>query len=169
MTICKNCKLETTNPVFCCRSCSTSYNNRINPKRKPEHVCKTCGIPINSDRKYCKNHVQTIGNPLETLEDLQYNEVYKSSRDAKIRSRARTVYKKSNKPKYCIICKYDKHYEVCHITAISKYNKTALVSNVNHITNLIALCPNHHWEFDNGLLKITFEQANEGLSAKDWD
>ena len=68
---------------------------------------------------------------------------------------ARQVFKDSDKPKKCAICGYDKHYEVAHIVAVSDFDDDALVSEINDIDNLIALCPNHHWEYDNGILDIS--------------
>ena len=32
---------------------------------------------------------------------------------------------------------------------MSSFNSDALISEINSIDNLIALCPTHHWEFDN--------------------
>lgn len=54
----------------------------------------------------------------------------------------------------CKICGYDKHIEICHIIAVSKFNDDALIRDINASTNLVGLCPNHHWEFDNGLIKL---------------
>lgn len=31
----------------------------------------------------------------------------------------------------------------------------ATISDVNDPSNLVALCKNHHWEFDNGHLSLT--------------
>ena len=28
------------------------------------------------------------------------------------------------------------------------------IEEINNINNLIGLCPNHHWEYDNGLLEL---------------
>ena len=45
MNKCLTCGKETTNPKFCSRSCSASYNNRQYPKRgdgRPKY-CKNCG------------------------------------------------------------------------------------------------------------------------------
>ena len=30
------------------------------------------------------------------------------------------------------------------------------IAEINDISNLIGLCPNHHWEYDNGLLDLNF-------------
>ena len=35
--------------------------------------------------------------------------------------------------------------------AVADFDDGTLVSEIN---NLIALCPNHHWEYDNGLLEL---------------
>jgi predicted restriction endonuclease len=28
------------------------------------------------------------------------------------------------------------------------------LSEVNDLSNLVYLCPNHHWELDNGIIKL---------------
>lgn len=72
-----------------------------------------------------------------------------------IQKNARKNYNESDKPKQCIICGYDKHYEVAHIKAVSEFGDNALISEINDIENLVALCPNHHWEYDNNELDIS--------------
>lgn len=71
-----------------------------------------------------------------------------------IQKDARRTYINSNKSKQCIVCDYDKHYEVAHIKPVSDFDGNVLVSEINNIDNLIALCPNHHLEYDNGYLDI---------------
>ena len=53
-----------------------------------------------------------------------------------------------------VVCGYSIHYEVRHIRAVKSFPDTATMAEVHNINNLIALCPNHHWEFDNGLLVL---------------
>ena len=72
-----------------------------------------------------------------------------------IQKHARFVYQNSNKSKCCFYCGYDKHYEVAHKKSVSDFDdKSKIVDEINDVENLIALCPTHHWEFDNGFLKI---------------
>ena len=71
-----------------------------------------------------------------------------------IQGMARETYANSDKPKKCCICGYDKTYEVAHIKAVSEFDDSVLISEINDIRNLMALCPNHHWEYDNGILSI---------------
>lgn len=148
---CQNCGEPTTNKKFCSRSCATSFNNRANPKRKPEHKCAECGKPITANRVYCKDcsprqrdwSSVTIGE----LQDLASYQI-----SARIRELARKTYRSSDSPKCCVVCGYDNHYEVCHRKPISSFDASTPVSVVNDLNNLVALCPNHHWELDNGIL-----------------
>lgn len=41
-----------------------------------------------------------------------------------------------------------------NLKAVADFDDGTLVSEINDINNLIALCPNHHWEYDNGLLEL---------------
>lgn len=58
MAICKECKIETSNPSFCSRSCGAKFNNRKFPKRTAlipkEDFCLWCGGDIGKNAtKYC--------------------------------------------------------------------------------------------------------------------
>ena len=55
--------------------------------------------------------------------------------------------------KPCDVCGYDKHVELCHIIPVSSFPDDALLGEFNSDDNNRVLCRNHHWEFDNGLLK----------------
>lgn len=164
MNQCVQCSKETTNPKFCSRSCSASYNNKLNPKRLPEGRCTRCGRPITSGYTYCKQCFaeakRQIKYDIAMLGDFQ---CYTYQRNAKIRSAARRIYKRSSKSKVCAVCGYDKHYEVCHIKGINTFDDKTPISVVNSLDNLIALCPNHHWELDKGLIEVTRPGNDPGL------
>lgn len=78
---------------------------------------------------------------------------WQSARTA-IQKLARVKYFEYNKNSKCHICGYDKHVEVAHIKAVSQFDDSATIDEINSVNNLIGLCPNHHWEYDNGLLTI---------------
>ena len=78
---------------------------------------------------------------------------WQSARSA-IRKVANKVFKESKIPKKCIICGYDKHIEIAHIKSVASFDEYATIGEINSVDNLIALCPNHHWEYDNGLLNL---------------
>jgi len=63
-------------------------------------------------------------------------------------------YNNSDRPLICAICGYSNKVEICHIKSVASFSKAASISEINNIDNLVALCPNHHWEFDKGLINI---------------
>ena len=73
---------------------------------------------------------------------------------AAIRRHAHFIYNSSGGEKKCKVCGYDKHVEVCHIKSVSSFGDDDLITDINSFDNLIGLCPNHHWEFDNGYIEI---------------
>ena len=100
------------------------------------------------------------GTPSRQILNLKKGELFSKydnwqTARSSIQKYARIIYQNSNKPKQCICCNYDKHYEVAHIKAVSDFNDDTLISEINDIDNLIALCPNHHWEYDNTDFDIT--------------
>lgn len=83
-----------------------------------------------------------------TLKDAIYKYCHKSSAFALVRSRARALFIKLQ-INSCQKCGYDKHIEACHIKPINEFLEDTMLSEINSIENLIPLCPNCHWEFDN--------------------
>lgn len=150
--ICLNCGHKTHNPKFCSRNCAATINNKLSPKRQPENNCVNCNKQIKTINKYCKD-CRPTNNKDVTLGEVIYNTHHKSSAFALVRSRARNVLKKTA-PHKCVNCGYDKHIEACHRIAIAKFSSDTKLSVINDPTNLIALCPNCHWEFDNGFLSF---------------
>ena len=151
MNNCINCNEETNNPKFCSRSCSVSYNNKLNPRRKKEGNCKNCGRSIRSAWTYCEDcrGIRTIPQIDDlTLEKAIYIKHHRSSAFALVRSRARSILKQLGIVS-CQNCGYDKHIEACHIRAVSSFSPDTKLSEINHPDNLRGLCPNCHWEFDN--------------------
>ena len=148
---------------FCSRACYGTYL-KTNPTKKAsvEYFCIKCDISLGigyknvGQKKLCKN-CNTNYRDWSTVTISEYkkenSDIYQFH--SKIRSLARTIYKNSNKPKKCCNCNYDKHYEVCHIKSVSDFQDTEKISIVNDIDNLIGLCPNCHWEFDNNLLILS--------------
>lgn len=154
---CTNCNSETNNPKFCSNSCSASYNNKLKSKRKLKNIlCKECGNAIDRkgfrDRRLiCEACKAKLLNP--SLGDAIYKKHHRSSAFALVRTRARSVSKKAGMGA-CAICGYDKHVEICHKIPISLFDLNVKISEINSLANLVALCPNHHWEFDNGLVDL---------------
>ena len=72
-----------------------------------------------------------------------------------IRVNARKVMKDAKISYKCKVCAYKQYVEVCHIKAIADFNPTSLINEINSLSNLIYLCPNHHIELDKGILNLS--------------
>lgn len=165
MNKCLNCNTLTSNPKFCSRSCSTVQSNKMFPRRKPEGSCKRCETPIKTSRSYCSNCWGNRGSWVDPHPNVKlidwtsvtYDEVSglrSYQKNSRIRELARKCYRKSGRPRCCANCGYDKHIEICHIKGVSTYPLNTPIPTINALDNLIALCPNCHWELDHQLLSI---------------
>jgi hypothetical protein len=102
-----------------------------------------------SARKRIKDYVDTIGHlPISA----RIKEGKKSNKFESIRNQARSRIINSNVPIECNICKFNLATEICHINPISSFSLDSLISEVNHLSNLVILCPNHHWKLDHNQL-----------------
>lgn len=153
---CLHCGKLTRNPKYCSRSCSAIEANHIQPKRKrhiKEFYCVVCAKPTKERRKYCDscapNSMKWLTRTVGELRRDGYYQVYHI-----IRALARRIYKESGVPLRCAVCGYATHVEICHKRPIRGFEKDTRINNVNALENLVALCPNHHWEFDQGLIAI---------------
>lgn len=160
---CKNCNKpilcapnkrldQTREKVFCCQSCSATYNN-LN-KEKKGYYCTKCGELLGYGYKefgrklYCENcNPNTIKWDTATLKEVKEKREYQKY--SRIRALARKKFFKETNIKTCQFCGYDKHIEVCHIKGINEFPDNTTIAEINDLTNMIGLCPNCHWEFDN--------------------
>ena len=163
---CLQCGEITNNPKFCSRSCSATYTNKKHPKRKRKTICGKDGcnlITKSYKHTLCEDHwgehnewrVNNIKN--KTIGEYRNRNSVKGKHPswlhAGIRGLCRTWLKHlSIKP--CANCGYDKHVELCHIKGVSEFDDSALLCEVNSEENVIQLCRNCHWEFDNGLIEL---------------
>ena len=155
---CINCQNETSNPKFCSRSCSVTLNNKLSPKR--EWTCRRCREtkPRPSPQAiFCSDCKKPRHGSYHIPDSTTLAEIRLHYKERKfgpvntytlIRSRARSLYRRNGK-QTCAVCPYDRHYEVAHVKAISDWNDTSTLAEINSLSNLVALCPTHHWEFDN--------------------
>lgn len=144
-----------TKRFFCNRSCAASFNNKMFPKKHKtsKTVCQICQSEILYGRLFCKIHSPRQ----QDYSTITYGKLTQSARyqkNAIIRQLARKKYMSSKQPKICKNCSYSKHVEICHIKAISEFTNNSFISEINDISNLVALCPNCHWEFDNNFLSF---------------
>ena len=162
MNTCLHCGARTGNAKYCSRSCANRVNGRLFPSRqRSARSCKRCGVALQTRRTTCDTcNPSFVDWRAVSLQDLKAKALQQYA--AQIRSLARTAYRKSSRPKACAVCGYDTHYEVCHSKPISEFGPTDFVAEVNELRNLVALCPNHHWEFDHERLSIASIVAAAG-------
>lgn len=134
-----------------------SNSKRVkNWREKHKKICTVCHltkIKHNSTMCVsCRAQARSLGDL--KLEEVIYNNLHKSSAFSLVRSRARALYK-DKILNGCQICGYKVHVEVCHIKPISEFSLETRLSEINQESNILILCPNHHWEFDNNIICIS--------------
>lgn len=152
--VCLHCEKPTKNPKFCSIRCGVVHNN-ANRTKKKANCCVDCQKTIDYRFKRCIGcAIETIKiDPQITVGDWRTQNKY--SIHQRIRDHARRLYKGSSKPQHCKICEYSRQFDVCHIKAVKSFADDTPIVVINDLTNLVALCKNHHSEFDDGLLQIT--------------
>lgn len=120
------------------------------------YYCPKCGVELGVGPKFNRKKCCDACNPnikdwsKITLEETREKRNYQIN--SRIRELARKVFEKSGIEKKCVNCGYDKHIEICHIKGISEFDGNTPISEINDINNIIALCPNCHWELDHNIL-----------------
>lgn len=161
---CLNCNTETNNPKFCSRSCSASYTNKIKPRRQTTRICARpeCNNTVkNHLTSLCKEHKKEYDSGRtyknKTLGDYTSKLSVKGKHPSWVFANVRQFCRSWNKEltlKPCANCGYDKHVELCHIKPLNSFTPDTTLEIINAPENVIQLCRNCHWEFDNGILHI---------------
>ncbi len=91
-----------------------------------------------------------------TIKELRESESIIDKHQSWKHSNVRNLCRKWNKNliKICQNCEYNVHIEFCHIRPISDFPDTATLGEINNYKNILILCRNCHWEFDNGLITL---------------
>lgn len=162
---CLNCGRESPNPKFCSKECHLAYGTfkPKNPKKRRPRFCKYCGVPVNNKGRVCKDcNPNNVDWSKRTLGELQNSAKYQVN--AALRNSARRIYRQSGRPQQCQNCGYSIHIEICHIHAINSFSEDTPISVINDPDNLVALCPNCHWEFDHNELSIEAIERKMGVT-----
>lgn len=155
---------------YCNHSCAAKYYNRYNHSPVTRNYrCKKCGCDISiynsAKRKYCDQCKGIAGAESSSasgfhIADRSKGDVFngydnwQSARSA-INRHAGRVLELSGDKKACRICGYDVFVDVCHIKPVASFGYASLIREINSLSNLIYLCPNHHREFDKKIIDIT--------------
>lgn len=149
---CIECGEFTSNPKFCSRSCAATFNNRKYPKRSKgiEWLCPECGGEKYYQSVLCqtcrtrRHWDQALNRAIDDM-FLIGNARIKYSQ---IRTWARKLMKRAGRLDKCEKCDFSLMIEVSHIKAIGDFSPETLMKEVNAQDNMMALCPNHHVEFE---------------------
>jgi hypothetical protein len=156
-----------------------TYGNSKCTKNAFEN-CLVCGVPV-AQTPYkknlhlfwkklycndCRRKVQSEngarhknGYTREDLESLTKAELLAEKKSYymfknRVGDHARKVFKESGQSKQCIVCGYSIYTEVCHKKDVGEFPGNTLIKEINDISNLICLCPNHHKELDLRLIQV---------------
>lgn len=144
---------------FCNLSCSAIHNNTGRVRsQKPDQFC-SCGKQISkrSSTGLCRSCAlnlleRSIENQTKT--SLADRRNYYNSWRSSISRHAVRVFDASGLDKKCAICGYETRVDICHVKPVAMFCENALITEINDLSNLVPLCPNHHWEFDHGILNL---------------
>jgi hypothetical protein len=164
--ICSNIKCnkefdpKVYNQKYCCPKCANNTQKVRDWIDKNRKKCPTCDSKIRHTSKHCsrcsKIHRSVI--PGTTKLGVYRNLIsvkngHASWKNVHIRQFARSR-NKDLREQACQNCGYKLHIELAHIKPISSFSDDATIDDVNSRSNLLVLCRNCHWEFDNGYIKI---------------
>lgn len=156
-------KKSLTGQVYCNCSCAAKNNNKGRRRHGKDKACKNCSEKIERRKTYCSKKCMNefLGYktlPETTLKELQERlsliDKHPSWKNSYIRNNNRIVNKELLKQE-CFNCGYSLHVELCHIKAIKDFDEDATLEEINGKGNIIQLCRNCHWEFDNGYLALS--------------
>lgn len=143
--------------MFCGRSCSSIVKVAGRKKTSANRRCKICGddFEINrgsnnrfSGRRRCDNCTLAAVSKTTKGELRRRNKNWRAT----IQGHARDCFVESGLTLQCVVCQYRIHADVCHVKPVCEFADTEEVSAINCINNLVALCKNHHWEYDHSLM-----------------
>lgn len=141
---CKACKTAISTHRTYCPNCWNHKKENVLLLMGGGKQCINCENPkigVWGRCLGCQQHFEKTAK----ISDFIYRN---SNRYSYIRQHASKVIKEHNIKRKCCNCEYSLITEICHIKAVSEFDKDALISEVNKIENLIILCPNCHKCFD---------------------
>lgn len=135
--------------LYCSRCNKEIIRKNISPKTRNFYCSKEC-------RGKSNNISADINLKSITVLELYriYNIKNRIAGFSKIRNLNR-VWNKHLLNNGCNVCGYKLHVELAHIKPLKDFDLKSKLSDINDESNNLALCPNHHWEFDNNLLELS--------------
>jgi hypothetical protein len=152
--------MRRTKNNFCNKSCAATFNNKGKNRMSPTgRVCKECGAEYTKTGGhksiFCPKCLASRLKPkYKTIGEYRAKLSVAGKHPSWLHAHIRILCRNWNKglSDSCQKCKYSLHIEFAHIKPITGFPDSALLSEVNSPENLLVLCRNCHWEYDNGFL-----------------
>lgn len=145
---------------YCSRGC---YNKTRIPVSKE---CQECGQKYtltkeHTSRRWCENCISNT-NRRKAIDKVTVGEI-KAKHHGDVKMKATTIRSDARARNVKILsdkcwnknCNYQGDTELCHIKSVRMFDASATLCEINSPTNVVILCRNCHWEFDNGHLLLT--------------
>ena len=162
---------NTTKNFFCNQSCAATFNNKKrnsgifweknqNGKTKRGYnICPICGQIKYYTSKVCQECANKEKRLIKekTLGYFIDGKKYLTSKCTEIRRDATRTLLESPVEKVCAYChnhEFDDILEAHHIKGILQFDKDTKIAEINDISNLVWLCPNHHTMLEKGLITL---------------
>jgi len=155
-------QIKRTPNNFCSRSCAAKHNNVGKQRNKAKiFKCINCNSDYNRTKNHryvqfcsgCKSKTEVI--KLLTIGEYRQKLSVKGKHPSWVSAHVRSFNRSWNKELLklpCAFCGYSKHVELAHKKSISSFTDNSTLAEVNSKSNIIQLCPNCHWEYDNNKL-----------------
>jgi hypothetical protein len=118
-----------------------------NVKYKGKHVlCRECRNHLSFEKVVLKYGQMKVGQ----------TKLVGNNQAAHVKTRwhASRVMRLAKIEKVCKICGYSNYVEVCHLKALKEFHPDTLLSEVNSLSNIVYMCPNHHKEYDRKIMSV---------------
>lgn len=147
---------------YCSRPCASKaigqqlqeHNRAVGKKRAPR-VCGLCPNELGSSNTSGLCIACYLERASERREQTTLKELRRTHTTAEFHAKVRAWARKEyDGPMACEACGYETHVDICHVQPVAAFPSDTRIADVNRRSNLVALCRNHHWEFDNGLLVL---------------
>lgn len=147
--------VKSRKPTRNCCICNEVFVYENILKFNGKYFCDFCLDEYNKNKKR-KREIDNLESSVIFFTKKELFEKRKNWQSARseITKLARKKMAKEKIRKDCHICSYSKHVEVCHIKPVSDFSDDSFIYEINSLDNLVYLCPNHHWELDNGFLLL---------------
>jgi hypothetical protein len=135
--------------TYCSQRCSAHHLHalgRFKPKKRGLRKCEVCQSEYEAKASSPRKHCPTCWMVKRSATGK------KTKGEARRMIRLHAAAQLSGRSRVCAECGYEAHVEACHVRPVRDFPLDATLNEINHPTNLVFLCPNHHWEFDRGRL-----------------